>query len=203
MASNRDMSLPACPPTYRPHVRRPGIFRRRMILQLTSLLDLLLIIVFVQYLEMQEISARAIAHETTRARLAEAAQNQAQQQRDLLLEQDRKDLHEVWYVHVNGNGSIYPDQTTLVTFEGQKKILLPADNAAAFCRQFVSTVGHGSKPASPCLLVLTVGNVLQATHERALEGLELAAADSGLQSAWGAEKVRFVVVDGDYAPDQP
>jgi hypothetical protein len=44
--------------------RQPAVFRRRMILQLTSLLDLLLIIVFVQYLEMQRVSARAISQET-------------------------------------------------------------------------------------------------------------------------------------------
>jgi len=52
--------------------RRPGIFRRRMILQLTSLLDLLLIIVFVQYLEMRQVSAQLIADAKNRQAQAAA-----------------------------------------------------------------------------------------------------------------------------------
>src|SRR6202041_2980769 len=90
-----------------PRPTRPGIFRRRMILQLTSLLDLLLIIVFVQYLEMQRVSAKAINEETQRRQAVES-------QRDRLLAGNQKNLYEVWQIHVNGNKSPYPDGSILI-----------------------------------------------------------------------------------------
>jgi hypothetical protein len=82
----------------RPRPSRPGIFRRRMILQLTSLLDLLLILVFVQYLEMSRVSAHAVDLESQKRKAVES-------QRDLLLSGEKHNLFEVWEIHLNGNKS--------------------------------------------------------------------------------------------------
>ena len=48
------------------------ISRRRMVFQLTALLDLLLVVLFAQYLETQEASSRAVQVEAARRREAEA-----------------------------------------------------------------------------------------------------------------------------------
>jgi len=47
--------------------------RRRMMLQLTSLVDLLFIVMFLQYMELQDASAQQVAAESARAKLAETA----------------------------------------------------------------------------------------------------------------------------------
>ena len=47
--------------------------RRRMMLQLTSLVDLLFIVMFLQYMELQDASAQQIAAESARRKLAETA----------------------------------------------------------------------------------------------------------------------------------
>jgi len=184
----------------RPRPRRPGIFRRRMILQLTSLLDLMLIVVFVQYLEMQQSSASAVARETDRRRQAEAGQLAAVEQRDVLIQDRNRNLNEVWDVHVNGAGSIYPDGSVLISFAGQKKVILPRD-PADFVAQFYNAVHNASRPENPCLLVTTIGDVTTASRDVAREGLARVAADPRLQSAWGDDPVRFVVVDGGFSPD--
>jgi hypothetical protein len=47
--------------------------RRRMMLQLTSLVDLLFIVMFLQYMELQDASAQQLAAESARRKLAETA----------------------------------------------------------------------------------------------------------------------------------
>jgi hypothetical protein len=47
--------------------------RRRMMLQLTSLVDLLFIVMFLQYMELQDASAQQVAAESARRKLAETA----------------------------------------------------------------------------------------------------------------------------------
>jgi len=190
------MKSPA--PRMRP--RRPGIFRRRMILQLTSLLDLMLIIVFVQYLEMQQSAASAVARESALRKQAEAGRLAAVEQRDVLIRDRNRNLNEVWDIHANGDASIYPDGSVLISFAGQKKIVIPRD-AADFVAQFESCVRAAPRPVNPCLLVLTVGDVTNATRDLVHDGLKLAAADKSLRAAWGGRLVDFVVVDGGYVPD--
>jgi hypothetical protein len=167
----------------------PAIFRRRMILQLTSLLDLLLIIVFVQYLEMQRVSAM----ETERRSSAEA-------QRDLLLSGQRHNLYEVWEIHVNGNRSVYPDESILISSATVKKVLQPAD-AGDFVNQLVTTMKFCPKPASPCIFLLTWGNVRRDRLRQVTDDMRSAADDARLQSAWGDAPVAFRIVEGGYLQD--
>jgi len=47
--------------------------RRRMMLQLTSLVDLLFIVMFLQYMELQDASGQQLAAESARRKLAETA----------------------------------------------------------------------------------------------------------------------------------
>src|SRR5687768_12496526 len=47
--------------------------RRRMMIQLTALVDLLFIIMFLQYMELQDASAQQVAAEASRRQLAETA----------------------------------------------------------------------------------------------------------------------------------
>ena len=193
---------PAPPPRTVGHSRpaRAGIFRRRMILQLTSLLDLLLIIVFVQYLEMQQISARAIAHEAARRKQAEAAQVEAASERDLLLHARDHNFYDVWVVHVNGDQSVYPDGSVLVTSPTRKKVFQPAPGED-FVAQLASAMRGGPPPKSPCILLLTYGDVRRDLVGEVRGELDAAAADRRLQAGWGGDPVRFVVVDGGYSPD--
>ena len=51
--------------------------RRRMMLQLTSLVDLLFIVMFLQYMELQDASAQQVAAESARRKLAETARGDA------------------------------------------------------------------------------------------------------------------------------
>src|SRR5947209_10512647 len=57
------------------------IVRRRMILQLTSLVDLLFIVMFLQYMELRDASARQVRAEALRRRQAEVARVQAESAR--------------------------------------------------------------------------------------------------------------------------
>jgi hypothetical protein len=184
----------------RPRPGRPGIFRRRMILQLTSLLDLMLIVVFVQYLEMQQSAASAVGREADRRREAEAGQLAAIEQRDVLIRDRNRNLNEVWDVHVNGAGSIYPDGSVLISFAGEKKVILPRD-PGDFVEQFYDAVRAAPRPENPCLLVETIGDVTTASRDLARQGLARAAADGRLQRAWGGEAVQFIVVDGGFSAD--
>lgn len=129
---------------------RPGIFRRRMILQLTSLLDLMLILVFVQYLEMQEVSARAITQQTH-------LRQEAQAQRDRLLA-GRHDLYEVWQIHLNGNRSVYPDGSILLSTDTVRKVIL-ARNREDFLAQLIHAVEPSPRPNGRCMILLTWGDV--------------------------------------------
>ena len=49
------------------------LVRRRMILQLTSLVDLLFIVMFLQYMELRDTSERQVRAESSRRRVAETA----------------------------------------------------------------------------------------------------------------------------------
>jgi hypothetical protein len=169
---------------------QPPIFRRRMILQLTSLLDLLLIIVFVQYLEMQHVSAR----ETERRQDVEA-------QRDRLLAANQQNLYEVWEIHLNGNRSVYPDGSMLVSSATQKKILQPGA-AGDFVNQLVGVMKFSPKPASPCIFLLTWGNVRRDALEQARDELRSAANDARLKGAWDAPGVQFKIVEGGYLEER-
>jgi hypothetical protein len=168
---------------------RPGVFRRRTILQLTSLLDLLLIIVFVQYLEMQRVSGM----ETDRRRAAES-------QRDLLLSGSQQRLFEVWEIHLNGNRSVYPDNSILISSSTQKKVIQPKDQQD-FLDQLVDAMKYSPKPTSPCYFLLTEGNVRRDAQVQAMNELQAIAADAKLQTAWGDPPVQFRVVDGGYVQD--
>ena len=53
------------------------LVRRRMILQLTSLVDLLFIVMFLQYMELRDTTSRQVRAETARRRVAETAQGDA------------------------------------------------------------------------------------------------------------------------------
>jgi hypothetical protein len=169
--------------------RRPGVFRRRTILQLTSLLDLLLIIVFVQYLEMQHVSAM----ETERRQAVEA-------QRDVLLAGDRERLYEVWEVHLNGNHSVYPDDSILISSATQRKVVQPRDQED-FTDQLIAAMKFSPKPASPCIFLLTWGNVRRDALRAQTDNLQAAADDPRLQGAWGEPLVKFRVVQGGYLQD--
>src|SRR5947209_6885927 len=59
--------------------------RRRMILQLTALVDLLFIVMFLQYVELQDASGRRVRAEAERRRLAEAARLDANKLKDSAL----------------------------------------------------------------------------------------------------------------------
>jgi hypothetical protein len=165
-----------------------------MILQLTSLLDLLLIIVFVQYLEMQEVSARAITQEKQRREQVEA-------QRDLLLSGKSHNLYEVWEIHVNGNRSVYPDGSLLLSSATQKRVFQVTDGHD-FARQLTELMKFSPKPKSPCILLLTWGNVRRDALEKARGELTDVAADANLQNAWGNGRVHFRVVEGGYLLDK-
>jgi hypothetical protein len=173
-----------------PRPQRPAIFRRRMILQLTSLLDLLLIIVFIQYLEMQRVSAQAINRETQRRQEVEA-------QRDRLLAPEKKNLYEVWEVHVNGNKSVYPDGSILISSATQKRVFQPRDRED-FIQQLIGAMKYSPRPSSPCIFLLTWGNVRRASLDEAEAELRAAANDGRLQSAWGDGAVQFRIVEGGY-----
>jgi hypothetical protein len=160
-----------------------------MILQLTSLLDLLLIIVFVQYLEMQH----ATAMETERRVAVEA-------QRDVLLGGDRQRQYDVWEIHLNGNRSAYPDESILISSATQRRVVQP-QSEDEFIRQLIDAMKFSPKPASPCILLLTWGNVTQGARSAATENLHAAADDSRLQQAWGEPRVSFRVVEGGYLED--
>jgi hypothetical protein len=166
--------------------QRPGIFRRRMILQLTSLLDLLLIIVFVQYLEMQGVSA----HEAERRQDVEA-------QRDRLLSGQQHNLYEVWEVHLNGNRSVYPDSSILISSATQKKVFQSRDRQD-FVDQLINAMKFSPKPGGPCIFLLTWGNVRRDALETARDELRAAANDPRLQNAWDSEPVKFRIVEGGY-----
>lgn len=165
-----------------------------MILQLTSLLDLLLIIVFVQYLEMQEVSARAITQEQTRREQVEA-------QRDLLLAGKSHNLYEVWEIHVNGNRSVYPDGSLLLSSATQKRVFQVSDGQD-FARQLIELVKYSPKPKSPCILLLTWGNVRRDALEKARAELLEVASNADLQNCWGNGAVHFRVVEGGYLLDK-
>lgn len=167
---------------------RPGVVRRRTILQLTSLLDLLLIIVFVQYLEMQRVSAM----ETDRRRAAES-------QRDLLLSNGQR-LYEVWEIHLNGNHSVYPDDSILISSSTQKKVIQPASEQE-FLDQLIDAMKYSPRPSSPCYFLLTEGNVRRDAQVRAANELQSIAADARLTAAWGDPPVQFRVVEGGYVED--
>jgi hypothetical protein len=176
----------------RPVHRRPQlptVFRRRMILQLTSLLDLLLIIVFVQYLEMQRVSAM----ETQRRQSVEA-------QRDLLLSGQRHNLYEVWEIHVNGNRSTYPDESLLISSATEKKVVQPRD-PEDFVSQLIETMKFSPRPASPCIFLLTWGNVRREALRQVTDELHAAADDPRLRSAWGDDPVAFRIVEGGFLED--
>jgi hypothetical protein len=166
---------------------RAGIFRRRMILQLTSLLDLMLILVFVQYLEMQEVSARAISEQT---RLRQAAQSQ----RDRLLS-GRRDLYEVWQIHLNGNKSLYPDGSILLSTDTVRKVI-QARNREDFLSQLIAAVQPSPRPPGRCMILLTWGNVRRDVLDETRAELQFAAADQSLRQAWGVPAVQFQVVEG-------
>jgi hypothetical protein len=168
---------------------RPAVNRRRMILQLTSLLDLLLIIVFVQYLEMQH----ATAMETERRVAVEA-------QRDVLLSGDRQKQYDVWEIHLNGNRSAYPDESILISSATQRRVVQP-QNEEDFIRQIIDAMKYSPKPASPCILLLTWGNVRQGALRSATENLHAAADDPRLQQAWGESRVSFRIVEGGFLED--
>jgi hypothetical protein len=53
------------------------VVRRRMIMQLTSLVDLLFIVMFLQYMELRDAAQRQLHAEATRRRIAETAQGDA------------------------------------------------------------------------------------------------------------------------------
>ena len=164
-----------------------------MILQLTSLLDLLLLIVFVQYLEMQRVSARAISAETQRRQDVES-------QRDRLLKGGQHNLYEVWQLHLNGNKSVYPDGSILITSATQKKVFSARD-ADDFAGQIVEAMKFSPKPASPCILLLTWGNVRREALETAREELRSACDDPRLRGVWGEPGVKFQWVEGGYLPE--
>ena len=72
--------------------------RRRMILQLTALVDLLFIVMFLQYMELQEASERQLRGESVRRRIAEAAQDDANKLKESALantEAMTRRLHEL------------------------------------------------------------------------------------------------------------
>jgi hypothetical protein len=169
--------------------QRPAAFRRRMILQLTSLLDLLLIIVFVQYLEMQH----ATAMETERRQAAEA-------QRDVLLAGDRQRLYEVWEIHLNGNRSVYPDESILISSATQRRVV-QARSPEDFVQQLINAMKYSPKPASPCIFLLTWANVHREALRQTTDELHAAADDARLQNAWGDTAVKFRVVEGGYLED--
>jgi|GEM_PF-3847722 len=173
----------------RPLAPRPGVFRRRMILQLTSLLDLLLIIVFVQYLEMQRVSANEADH-----------RRDVEAQRDRLLSGERHDLYEVWQVHINGNKSVYPDGSALITSATQKKVITPRD-AADFLSQLNDVMKYSPRPTGTCILLLTWDNVRRDALETIRSDLGAAANNPELKNAWGGTPVRFEVVEGGFLPE--
>jgi len=159
-----------------------------MILQLTSLLDLMLILVFVQYLEMQEVSARAIAEQTQRRAAAE-------EQRDVLLSGQSHNLYEVWQIHLNGNRSVYPDGSILLDTATVKKIIQPRDRGDLLA-QLIEDVRYSPKPGGRCIMLLTWGNVRRDVLERTRSDLRAVAAAPSLQNAWGDPAVQFQVVEG-------
>jgi hypothetical protein len=169
--------------------RLPPVFRRRMILQLTSLLDLLLIIVFVQYLEMQRVSAM----ETERRRSAES-------QRDLLLSGQGHNLYEVWEIHVNGNRSAYPDESILISSATVRKVVQPRD-PEDFVEQMIAAMKYSPRPVSPCIFLLTWGNVRRDALRTVTDDLHAAADDARLRSAWGGDAVGFRIVEGGFLQD--
>jgi hypothetical protein len=171
-----------------PRPLRPGIFRRRMILQLTSLLDLMLILVFVQYLEMQQVSARAIGEQTQRRQAAEA-------QRDLLLSNAGHNLYEVWQIHLNGNKSEYPDGSILLSTATVKQLIQPRDQND-FVQRLIDATKFSPRPQSPCILLLTWGDVRRDALEQVRGELRAAAEGGQLSNVWGGEPVRFEVVEG-------
>jgi hypothetical protein len=160
-----------------------------MILQLTSLLDLLMIIVFVQYLEMQN----ATAMETQRRVAVEA-------QRDVLLGGDRQRQYDVWEIHVNGNHSTYPDQSILISSNTMRRVVQP-QSQEEFITQLIDAMKFSPKPASPCILLLTWGNVRRDALRTATDNLHAAADDRRLQQAWGEDRVSFRIVEGGFLED--
>ncbi|HTW93941.1 MAG TPA: hypothetical protein VMD30_04040, partial [Tepidisphaeraceae bacterium] len=110
--------------------RRPGIFRRRMILQLTSLLDLMLIIVFVQYLEMRQASAVALDRQV---------------HHDSYLDFRRPDVYDVWQIHLNGNRSPYSDGSVTIAFGRQHFVFQPRDSRD-FLAQLMGTMMFSPRP---------------------------------------------------------
>jgi hypothetical protein len=175
----------------RPARRNPGIFRRRMILQLTSLLDLLLIIVFVQYLEMQQVSSRAIARETQRRQAAE-------NERDMLLAGNDHPGYEVWQIHLNDNRSAYPPGSWLIKFDGRTRLLETAHNDS-----LIALMKSAPRPAGSCILLLTSGNVSEAQLREAQRLLESVASDPRLREAWGVPAAGFSVVTAGYTRETP
>ena len=159
-----------------------------MILQLTSLLDLLLIIVFVQYLEMQRVSAKAINEETERRQAVES-------QRDRLLAGKQKNLYEIWQIHVNGNKSPYPDGSILISSATQKKVFQSRDELD-FLHQIIDAMKYSPKPSSPCIFLLTWGNARRDALDATRAQLKTISADPTLQSAWGEPAVKFEIVEG-------
>jgi hypothetical protein len=166
---------------------RPQPPRRRMILQLTSLLDLLLIIVFVQYLEMQGVWAR----ESERRQDVEA-------QRDRILAVKQHNLYEIWEVHLNGNRSVYPDGSVLVSSATQKRIIQPQ----SLVHDLIDAMKFSPKPGSPCIFLLTWGNVRRDALEQVRDELRQAANDPALRSAWGEPVVHFQIVEGGFLEER-
>jgi hypothetical protein len=159
-----------------------------MILQLTSLLDLMLILVFVQYLEMQEVSARAIAEQSQRRQAAES-------QRDVLLAGQSHNFYEVWQIHLNGNKSVYPDGSILLDSATVKKVIQPRDRPDLLA-QIIDDVKYSPKPSGRCIMLLTWGNVRRDMLDQTRNDLRAIAADPALQNIWGDPAVQFQVVEG-------
>jgi len=166
---------------------RPRTTRRRMVLQLTSLLDLLLIIVFVQYLEMRQASATLLARQT---------------QQDAFQEFRRPNVYDVWQIHLNGNRSSYADGSVTIASATQRLVFEPRGRQD-FINQLIGMMMFTPRPGSPCILLLTYGNVRRDTLAEIQTDLAAAVKDRQLQEIWSGEPIQFVVADGGYVKDSP
>jgi hypothetical protein len=158
-----------------------------MVLQLTSLLDLLLIIVFVQYLEMRQASAVALAR---------------QARSNPYLELRRADVYDVWQIHLNGNRSTYTDGSVTIASAEQRLVFEPRD-AQDFLNQLIGMMMFSPRPGSPCIFLLTYGNVRRDALSQIQSELAAASKDRQLQEIWSGDPVQFVVADGGYVKDSP
>jgi hypothetical protein len=139
---------------------------------------------------MQRVSARAVDAEAQKRK-------QVETQRDRLLSGEKHNLFEVWEIHLNGNKSIYPDGSILITSATQKKVFEPRDRDD-FVRQMVEAMKYSPKPTSPCIFLLTWGNARREDLDGITADLNAAAADERLKAAWGNGDVQFRVVEGGY-----